>query len=124
MPLEMSPQRDQSAKVKGPSPGLLLALGQASPELAWLELQDQVALAIEDHYQEAAKLALEQGWEDPLGDLLALLSEHFGKNPEWFLERFRESNPEFKLRQIEKQPPLAVLKATFQTLLLNERLQV
>ena len=98
------------------------ALGKLSPELVWMELESQVAMAIEDHYEEAEKLAA-MGWEDPLDDLVYTLNQMFGHTQTLAINYFMESNPDFNLQNISKRDkPLEVLEAIFEMLLTNENL--
>lgn len=123
---KMSPTPDQrpnwDRRRKQLDPEAKQALGNLSPELAWLELQDQVTAAIVEHFEEAQRLANSQGWKATLG---ALPDALLGLSPVFAVKLFVESNPDFNLQSIPyRNRPLEVLNAMFEMLLHNESLQV
>jgi hypothetical protein len=100
-----------------PKPQLSLdaqvALGKVSPQLAWVQVEDQVGQAIEEHYEESEQLRLEYNLPIDLTNLTEILAE---TNPVRGVSELQYINQNLDLKNIPKQKPLEVLKAVLRML--------
>jgi hypothetical protein len=92
------------------------ALGKAQPEVVWLYIQLQAADAIENNYEESARLAAEVELDVYLpGDLTDLMVFIGNTNPRKAINDFHYADPEFDLRQnTGGMDSLQTLKAVLQ----------
>ena len=84
-------------------------MSQLSYELAWLMIQDLVAGAMEDHYEQAESLARKYNLPGDLRDLLVFLAN---LEPSEAIKDFQDANPDFPLnKDTAKGDPLKALEA-------------
>jgi len=95
-------------------------LRKVSPQLAWLQLQDLVARAIEEQYEQSQQLAQKMNLPGDLQDLLQFLGV---EQPNEALSDFQYANPKFDLQNLPKQDPLKALQAVLKMLLESDRFQ-
>ena len=94
------------------------ALGRTSPQLAWTQIQTQVANAIQHDRAKAEKELQEAEYPASLDNLHSNLA---AVTPERGISLFHESNPDLSLSQLPKMEPLKVLKAVLNSLMNNEK---
>ena len=93
------------------------ALGNLSPELAWLQIKTAVSRAIEYQFPEADKARQEANFPVDLRNLMEVLEV---TNPVRAINNLVYRNPRLNLQTVEKFP-LEALKAVLRMLTSNDR---
>lgn len=109
----MSPKLDQDAAVA-------LGFGKVPPEVAWRQIQTQVAQAFEEYPDEAQKLM--EKYQPPLDQQeIDLTLQRI--DPATGVNNFQYLNKKVKLQQIMKEPPLEVLEEVLRMMTVSDKWQ-
>jgi hypothetical protein len=117
----MSPDQDRQRRDQL-EPDAQAALGNVSPELAWLQIEAMLAQCVVEYYQAAEELRLRMNLPVDLTNLQELASD-WKLSPVRAVNEFHYANPSFNLKDVPAQEPLKVLEALLRMLMLNDRLQ-